>query len=265
MRRVRPLLFLALVCPGANALAQLIPWSEPPSFVAAFSPPVSVPASAERDRPRRRATTAKKPLAADIAVALPLSSLDESAIFETFTTPSSILLSNFGPDIGSGSVRAGTTWVGNVTQHATSITVAGTAADDNGWGASGLSLNASGQSYLTITAQRDAGNLAPTLFVQFEDRSSRTKVFSVSTSLFAEGTPTAVQIPLTGWTIDFGVNDIAAWSIGGGSVGTVAFRLTFDDLSFTTSAIPEPSTFGFLAGLAALGAVAYRRRRARLV
>jgi hypothetical protein len=260
MRRVRPFLLLALLVTGAPASAQIIPWSEPPDVVTRVA---AAPPPAERVRPARRAVASQKisPEALGVALPLPPSAIDDSPLFQALTTPSSVLLSGFGPDVGSGSVRADTSWVGQVTQNATSITVGGTAADDNGWGATGLSLNATGMNYLTITAQRDAGNQAPTLFVQFEDRNSRTKVYSVSTSLFATGTPTTVALPLTGWTIDFGANDISAWSIGGGSVGTVPLRLTFDDLAFTASAIPEPSSYAVLFGLSAGLAVAWCRRR----
>ena len=124
-------------------------------------------------------------------------------------------------------------------------------------------LNAAPYTYLNITAQRDAGHLAPTLFLQFEDRTLRTAVFSVSTSLFAVGTPTTVQIPLGNWTINFGANDISGWSLGGGSVGTVPLRMTFDEITFTASAIPEREIYSLFAGLAAFGAFAYRRRAAR--
>jgi hypothetical protein len=124
-------------------------------------------------------------------------------------------------------------------------------------------LNAAPYTHLNITAQRDAGHLARTLFLQFEDRTLRTAVFSVSTSLFAVGTPTTVQIPLGNWTINFGANDISGWSLGGGSVGTVPLRMTFDEITFTASAIPEREIYSLFAGLAAFGAFAYRRRAAR--
>jgi hypothetical protein len=118
--------------------------------------------------------------------------------------------------------------------------------------------------YLAITAQRDTGNLAPTLFFQFEDQSIRTRVLSLSTSLFALGTPTTVHVALPSWTIDFGSNALSGWSLGGGGVSssdtTVAFRMTFDQIAFT-SAIPEPATYAALLGLAALGAVVLRHRR----
>ncbi len=261
MRRLRQFLLVAFVSAGPIvASAQLIPWHEPPALAA---PEDTLPRRApEKIRP---AAARKKLPAAELAAAtLPASSLDAPTFFHALIPSDSVLLSSFDATAGSGSVRANTSWVGNVTQNATSITVAGTAADDNGWGASGLALNATGMNFLTITAQRDAGNLTPTLFVQFEDRSSRPKVFSVSTSLFAIGSPTTVQLPLTGWTIDFGANDISAWSIGGGSVGTVALRLTFDEFTLSASAIPEPSTVALFAGLATLAVAVAYRRRARL-
>ena len=253
MRHLRQLLLAALATAGVTASAQLVPWSEPPVVVAGSTlPPATPPAPVTK-----KASPAATPA---VALTLPPSSLDEPLIFQAFTAPS-LLLTSFAPT-DPGATRTGTTWVGQVTQNATTLTVAGTAADDNGWGASGLSLNAASYTSLTLTAQRDAGNATPTLFLQFEDRSSRTKIISVSSSLFALGTPTTVQVPLSGWTIDFGPSDIAAWSIGGGSVGTVAFRMTFDEISFGTSAIPEPSTYAVLFGLFALGLVGYRRRAA---
>ncbi len=254
----RLLLLAALATAGIPASAQLVPWSEPPVVVAGSTlPPPPPPAPAAKKASPAVPTPAATPAA---ALTLPPSSLDEPLIFQAFTAPS-LLLTSFAPT-DPGATRTGTTWVGQVTQNATTLTVAGTAADDNGWGASGLSLTAAAYTSLTLTAQRDAGNATPTLFLQFEDRSSRTKIISVSTSLFALGTPTTVQVPLTAWTIDFGPSDLAAWSIGGGSVGTVAFRMTFDEISFGASAIPEPSTYAALLGLLALAA-ALRRSRSR--
>ena len=172
-----------------------------------------------------------------------------------------IVLSTFSAG-GGGAVRSNTTWVNNVTQNPTTITVGGTARDDNGWGATGLSINASGMDTIVINAQRNAGNATPTLFIQFEDNRVHTQVFSVSTSLFAVGSLTQVQIPIGSWDIDFGSTQITGWNIGGGGVGTMDFQMTFDNLAFTgVSAIPEPATNAALLGLAALGVVVYRRRR----
>lgn len=255
-----PSALLALLLGSHAAFAQIIPWTAPPTLEAGEK------ISARPAPPPPRAARAAKTAAEGKALELPASAPETplvAALGQILPASSgSLVLSSFDNTAGSGSVRADSSWVGNVTQNATSITVAGTAVDDNGWRATQLSLDATGMNFLTLTAQRDAGNLSPTLFVQFEDRSSRTKVFSVSTSLFAVGTPTTVQLPLTGWTIDFGANDISTWSIGGGSVGTVAFRMTLDELTLSASAIPEPATVALLSGCA-IFAVALVRRRLR--
>ncbi|MEY2879243.1 MAG: hypothetical protein RLZZ15_1623 [Verrucomicrobiota bacterium] len=149
-----------------------------------------------------------------------------------------LLLSAFDGTPAAGAVRAGTSWVGNTTQNAGTLAVGGNARDDNGWGATGLALNATGLGFLTVTAQRDAGNAAATLAIQFEDRNLNTQVFSVSTAAFAVGTLTTVQIPITGWSGGFSATQIAGWSIGGGGVGTTAFRMTFDNLAFNATATP---------------------------
>lgn len=47
------------------------------------------------------------------------------------------------------------------------------------------------------------------------------------------------------------------------TTGNNNFIARFDDISLTASAIPEPSTYAALIGLAALGFVALRRRQAR--
>lgn len=147
-----------------------------------------------------------------------------------------ILLDSFNAGATTGSVRAGTSWVGNVTPGATTLTVGGTARDDNGWSASGLSLNATGMNFITVTAQRDAGNTAATFSIQFEDQNLNTQVFSVSMSAFAIGSLTTVQIPIPAWTGGFAPTQITSWSIGGGGVGTTPFRMTFDHLAFSATA-----------------------------
>jgi hypothetical protein len=52
-----------------------------------------------------------------------------------------------------------------------------------------------------------------------------------------------------------------SWSLGGGGLGTVDFRMSFDSLGFTATAIPEPAAVGSAAALLALGAAAWRRAR----
>ncbi len=269
-RRVRrPFIFsaralaLALATAAMPASAQLIPWSEPPAAVTS-APPAPVPPTPAPEPPRVTAPAAKKTSASPSLAPTPTTAA-APAVAATEPSILTLLLSSFNGAPADGATLSGSSWVNQVTQNPGTITVAGTAVDDNGWGARGLSLDASAMTYLAITAQRDTGNLAPTLFFQFEDQSIRTRVLSLSTSLFALGTPTTVHVALPSWTIDFGSNALAGWSLGGGGVSssdtTVAFRMTFDQIAFTTSAIPEPSTYAVLAGVIALGAVAYSRRR----
>jgi hypothetical protein len=174
--------------------------------------------------------------------------------------PTTIPLSSFTGDANSGSVRTGTSWEGNVTQGAASITVGGTARDDNGWGRTGMLLDVSGMNSITITAARNAGNAAGSLFLQLEDLRLVTSVFSVDTSLISFDTPTQVYIAVSAWPSGFDPTQVTGWSIGGGGVGTQDFRMTLYEVGFSATAIPEPAEITTALGLAALAAAAYRRR-----
>ena len=122
-----------------------------------------------------------------------------------------IALDNFNSGSATGAVKAGTSWVGNLTQNATTLTVGGTAKDDNGYGVTGLNINASAMTYVRITAQRDANHVDTTLKVAFEDGTAaiNSAIFSVSTSAFAVGTLTQVQIPISTWGSDFVPSQVA--------------------------------------------------------
>lgn len=151
-------------------------------------------------------------------------------------------LDNFNSPGATGAVILGTNWVNNVTRNPDTIVVAGSATDVNGWGAGGQALDATGQNYVTLFARRDPGNLAPSLVLQFEDAELVTHTISVSTSLFAVGTMTAVQIPLAPWPDGFNRAQMGGWSIGGGTSGIVAFRMTFDHLALSaTAALSAPT------------------------
>lgn len=245
-RRATALAFLAVCAVAPSVLAQLI--IEPPSHILA---PPAPPAPVKKTLP----VGAQVPPSPKTSAALP-------AAPSASPTLTDLTLSSFSSGSSDGgSVRTGTSWVNNVTLHADSLTVGGTARDENGWGATGLALDASAMSYLLVTARRDPGHTASTLFVQFEDLYLRTYVVSVSTSLFATTALTPVTVPLSGWTVDFGPSHITGWSLGGGGLGTENFRMTFDTLAFTTSAIPEPSTYALSLGVLALTSTLLRRRQ----
>jgi hypothetical protein len=171
---------------------------------------------------------------------------------------SQVVLDDFNTGTATGAIVGGTSWVAQVTQNATSITIGGTAKDDNGWGTTSVNINGSSFSYLLVTGQVDVGNTGSNSFViQFEDSALNTNIFSVPTSAFTS-TMTTVPIAIS-WTGGFDATQITGWNIGGGSTGTFAWRMTLDNMVLTT-AVPEPSTYAMLAGVLALGFVAWRRR-----
>jgi len=142
----------------------------------------------------------------------------------------------------TGSVIPGSSWVNNVTRGPDAITVAGTALDVNGWGASGQSIDATGMAFVTIFAKVDSGNVAPSLVLQLIDSALKSHLVSVSTSLFASGAITAVQVPLGTFPNGFNRANITEWTIGGGTNGIVAFRMTLDHLTLSATAVLSAPT-----------------------
>lgn len=152
-----------------------------------------------------------------------------------------ITLDTFDSDSATGAVITGsmpTSWVGNVTQNATSITVGGSARDENGWGANHVAIDASAMNYVRITGQLETGNVAQSIGVALADDNLYPDIFSVSTSAFVSGALTQVQIPLLSWINVSDPSAITGWSIGGGTTGLVAFRMTLADLSLSSELIP---------------------------
>lgn len=150
-----------------------------------------------------------------------------------------VVLDTFDAAGGTGAVRPGTSWVGNVTQNATSITVAGGARSDNGWGAIGQSVDASALNYVTLVAQRDTGHTAPALVLQLEDLELDTLIITIDASLFALGALTNVTVPFPVPPTAFNIARITGWSLGGGTTGLTDFRMTFGNLAL--SATPPPA------------------------
>ena len=152
-----------------------------------------------------------------------------------------VVLDNFNTGTVRGAPIAGYSWVSQVTQNSQSITVGGTARDDNGWGATGLSLNLSGLNYVRITAQRDAGNLNQSIALQLVNNDTLdTLIVSVASSAFLSGTMTQVQIPIAALLGSFDLSNIGDWSLGGTlpPPGTSAFRMTIDHLAMSNALLP---------------------------
>jgi hypothetical protein len=152
-----------------------------------------------------------------------------------------VLLDDFNSGTATGTAVPGSTWAGNVTQNAGTITVGGSALDENGWYAPAVNIDATGMNYVTITGQREADNKAPSLALQFEDPNLNTAVFSVATTQFAVGQLTVVRIPILSWSAGFDFTQITAWDLGGGSPGTLLFNMTFDEILLESSVLAAPA------------------------
>ncbi len=177
-----------------------------------------------------------------------------------------LVLEDFG-DGGStsGTVIAGTSWVGQTSLTGTALSVGGTALSDSGWHAYNLSLpDLSAYSYVSLSLQLSPDNAATNIFVTFDDGSDVQTVTFLASS-FTTSSVTTVSIPIT-WSIS--TTTVESWNIGGGATppgnGSPAFRMTFDNLALNATApIPEPSTYAALLGLVTLGVVCYRRRQTK--
>lgn len=174
-----------------------------------------------------------------------------------------IVLDDFtaGTQDGEGAALLGTSWVGQVTQNATTITIGGTAHDDNGWGVNNLPIfDASAMQSITITGEVDPGNQATSFNVQFFDASFGSQAFSISSSAFSTGM-TTVTIPIDAW-VGIDPTQLDGWTIGGGDFVSNGpdFRMTLDQLSLSPTAIPEPGIAAVLAGIVALGFAIWHRR-----
>jgi len=188
------------------------------------------------------------------------------AIAAPMLSAQSYTLDDFNTGTTTGSAISGTSWVGQLTQGATTLTVGGAALSDSGWGAVNLTLpDVSSYSFVALTLQLSADNAASNIFVSFDDGSS-VQTVTFQTSSFSQLAMSTVYVPVA-WTIN--TTTVEAWNIGGGEAppgtGTPAFRMAFDNLalSATGAPVPEPSTYALIAGCLALGAVVWRRRSVR--
>ena len=153
----------------------------------------------------------------------------------------SLELDSFAQPGAQGAVLPASTWAaaGNVIRLPDAIGVTGTARDDNGWGATGLNVDGRAMAYVTLVAQSDVGNQAGSLVFQLEDAALRTHTVAVPTTQFALGVRTTVQVPLGAWPAAtvFDAAHITGWTLGGGTLGLVPFRMTLDQVALTATAV----------------------------
>ncbi|MFZ9747927.1 MAG: immunoglobulin domain-containing protein [Opitutaceae bacterium] len=149
-----------------------------------------------------------------------------------------VVLDTFGP-ASIGRVVPGSSWEGQVTREAEALVVAGSARDDNGWEARGLSLNASGMTALSVTGYRLADNGAGMLVIELQDAALNTAVFSAPMSAFGP-VSTTVRIPLQSWAAGFDFTRLTGWAIGGGvpPPGNDAFRMVLEHLELSAQGGP---------------------------
>ncbi len=183
----------------------------------------------------------------------------------------SVELESFSATGAAGAVRPGSTWVGNVQRAPEVVVVGGTAKDDNGWGGTSVGLDLSAMRYVTITAQRNSGHESPFVVLELRDANLNPHVVSVASAQFSASTVSPVEISLGSWSVGFNPAQVREWSIGGGTVGLLPFRMSLDGISFSTSSAAlqpvitvQPADLLVASGggaafsVAAAGATSYR-------
>ncbi|MCX6951520.1 MAG: PEP-CTERM sorting domain-containing protein [Verrucomicrobia bacterium] len=148
------------------------------------------------------------------------------------------------------------TWVGQVTQNATTISINGTAGSGS-WGAFNLvpTFSAVGMNSIAITGHLDPGSTAPSFSVVFFDTDLGSQSFTVAAGLFPTEFTTTVGVPIGAW-VTADPTKLNGWAISGSDT----IHMTLDQIALT-SPIPEPGTYAALAGVLALGFAAWRRRK----
>ena len=147
----------------------------------------------------------------------------------------SVELENFSATGAVGAVRPESTWVGNVQRDPNVIVVGGTAKDDNGWGGSSSGLNISAMRYVTISAQRNPGHESPFVVLELLDANLVPHVVSVSSAQFSASAALPVEIALGSWAAGFNPAQVRGWSVGGGTIGLLPFRMSLDGITFSAA------------------------------
>jgi hypothetical protein len=147
----------------------------------------------------------------------------------------SVELENFSATGAAGAVRPESTWVGNLQRAPDVIVVGGAAKDDNGWGGTEAGLDLSAMRYVTITAQRNSGHESPFVVLELRDSNLNPHVVSVASAQFSTAASSPVEISLGSWAGGFNPARVREWSIGGGTIGLLPFKMSLDGISFSAS------------------------------
>ena len=154
-------------------------------------------------------------------------------------------------------------WTGQVTTSGGLLTVGGTADDAGSMLYStiiGGAFDASAQSFdVSVTARIDSGNTASAFaVVLFDDGGVGTRIVQFSTLLFSTSLSTQT-LTLGAYSTGNPINT-TYYGIAGTGAGSGLVHITFDSITVSPTAVPEPSTYAMIAGVLALGIVAWRRR-----
>jgi hypothetical protein len=181
------------------------------------------------------------------------------AILAAAKLSAAVTISDFGTPFSNGTLVGD--WSTTFTSDATTTTFT-TGTVNGGDFIEILPLgDLTGLTQFEVTAKVDAGNAAPSftisVFTTGSDFISATFATNQFTGSYTTVTATFSQ------TGTFDPLSILGWGISGGEPsGSTNFRMSFDSIVASSPvAVPEPSTYASLAGVAALGFVAYRRRR----
>lgn len=163
-----------------------------------------------------------------------------------------------------GSNEAGS-WTGATSVSAGVFTV-GAGADNSGTflfvpPIATVPINATALNFtqVSVTARIDGGNLAPGFLVILFDGNGNGALFGTfSAATYSAGftTQTVTLAPHANGGL---ASDIQYYGIAGTGT-TDAFRMSFDAVTISAAAVPEPSTYAMIAGVLAFGFVAWRRR-----
>lgn len=163
-----------------------------------------------------------------------------------------------GVTISSGATLAGTGSIAGPTTLSSGGFVAPASGGLGTLSLASLTFNGGG----TLSLGLGSGNSSDTLAIAgaFTKGSAGTYTIDFGNSGTTGNTYTLVTFGSNNTTFASG-NDFTFANLASGLTGT--FVLSNTDLTFTTSAIPEPSTYAALAGLGVLGLAVYRRRQKR--
>ncbi len=188
----------------------------------------------------------------------PLTAIAACILFLSTVANAAVTISNFGTGSSISSATFSDTWIGSLSENATTSTI-GSPATDFGNFLLVTPLNLTGNNGFSLTAKLDSGNTATGFIVL----AYNTPTDFASAAFTASGfNSSSFSTVTSAWstTGSFNPAGVIGWSISGGAPSsTTVFRVSFDNLQAT--AVPEPGTIGLLALAAGSGIFLRLRRR----